>query len=276
MTVINAEYNKKYEGSPLSIDRDDKWNLLLIRTPAKIRFSAGSASVSSGFVLCSPDKKILCSSDCILAADRLSFVPDPEETALISELGIPVDTPVETADLTNITDAFFAFYAEFMSPSPYRIQKINCFLRVLLYLLAEKYLAPQERGAFNAVKTADSITHRQDKSHYDQFVNVREIFTSSPEKQWTVDDIADEIGLSRSRTQHLYREYFGTAIISDIIASRINRARQLLNNTDMFVMDIAERSGFNSVSYFTGKFRQIVGMTPEQYRNSQRNKNNIQ
>lgn len=275
MTVINADYNKKFEGAPLSIDHDDRWNLLLIRTPAKIRYPAGSASVSSGFILCSPGSKTVCSSDGLMAVDRLSFIPDSAEISMIRELGIPVDSPVETADLTKLTESFFSFYAEFMSPSQYRSEKTECYFRILLYMLAEKYLAPLERGAYNAVRIVNTVSHRHDKAHYDQFVSIRELFTASPEKQWTVDDIADEIGLSRSRTQHLYREYFGTAIISDIIASRINKARQLLNTTDMFVMDIAERSGFNSVSYFTGKFRQIVGMTPEQYRNSQRSKNNV-
>ena len=272
MTVITCEYNKKYESVPFSIENDDKWTLLLIRNPVNVKYPDGKNKISSGFMLCSPECCALCTSDSMITIDRLVFMPSCHEVALMNELSIPFDRPVEVADLSQLTECFFNFYAEYMSSSLFRSEKIEGCFKILLYKLAEKYRSPHEDASDLYKSEALPIKVQQNRSHYNEFVNVREIFTASPEKQWTVDDIADEIGLSRSRTQHLYREYFGKAIINDIIESRINKARQLLNNTDLFVMDIAERSGFNSVSYFTGKFRQMVGMTPEQYRNSKRRK----
>ena len=86
MTVISCEYNKKYDRAPFSIDSGDRWTLLLIREPVCVRYPDGKSMVSSGFMLCSPKCKVSCISDDIMAMDRLVFMPDGYESALISEL----------------------------------------------------------------------------------------------------------------------------------------------------------------------------------------------
>lgn len=47
---------------------------------------------------------------------------------------------------------------------------------------------------------------------------------------------------------------------------RISRAKELLEDTNYTVMDIAVMVGYSSNSTFTRAFRSIVGMTPKEYR----------
>lgn len=47
---------------------------------------------------------------------------------------------------------------------------------------------------------------------------------------------------------------------------RLQQARLYLQNTDRTVYAIAERCGFDSVSYFISRFRREYGVTPEKYR----------
>jgi AraC-like DNA-binding protein len=48
----------------------------------------------------------------------------------------------------------------------------------------------------------------------------------------------------------------------------MERARVLLESTDMSVREIAERLAFNTVNYFIQSFRETTGMTPAAYRKS--------
>ena len=47
---------------------------------------------------------------------------------------------------------------------------------------------------------------------------------------------------------------------------RIEKACELLRETDISVATVAKRVGFNSANYFYRVFKQWVGMTPTQYR----------
>lgn len=52
---------------------------------------------------------------------------------------------------------------------------------------------------------------------------------------------------------------------------RIEKAVYLLTQTDRRVLDIALSSGFNSMSSFYSIFKNNYGMSPTQYRNSEKN-----
>ena len=55
--------------------------------------------------------------------------------------------------------------------------------------------------------------------------------------------------------------------ITDYIRhARINRAKSLLESTDKPIMRIAASVGFSDANYFTRSFKEIVGITPKQYR----------
>lgn len=58
--------------------------------------------------------------------------------------------------------------------------------------------------------------------------------------------------------------YNGEALVLHSI--RISRAKELLEDTNYTVMDIAVMVGYSSNSTFTRAFRSIVGMTPKEYR----------
>ncbi len=58
--------------------------------------------------------------------------------------------------------------------------------------------------------------------------------------------------------------YNGEALVLRSI--RISRAKELLEDTNYTVMDIAVMVGYSSNSTFTRAFLSIVGMTPKEYR----------
>lgn len=82
----------------------------------------------------------------------------------------------------------------------------------------------------------------------------------------TLKELAHELYLSISRTGHMVKEECGENFRVLLNRERIGRAKRLLLTSDLLLDQIAERTGFESGSYFSRIFRQQEGISPGQYR----------
>ena len=81
-----------------------------------------------------------------------------------------------------------------------------------------------------------------------------------------LEEIADVLNLSPSRTRHLFKEVLGEGVREYLQQLRVNEAKRLLNTTDVSIIEVCMQSGFQSATAFYRAFNQIVGMTPQEYR----------
>ena len=81
-----------------------------------------------------------------------------------------------------------------------------------------------------------------------------------------VDEILAQVPVSRSVLQRRFRSLLGRSIHTVIAAVRLQRAKQLLVETDLSLAVIAKRTGFAHVEYLCAAFRQAVGLPPGAYR----------
>jgi AraC family transcriptional regulator len=81
-------------------------------------------------------------------------------------------------------------------------------------------------------------------------------------------DLAGSIGMSQFHFSHLFKQSIGTSPYQYLLQQRIERAKQLLKQTERSIMDIALECGFNSHSHLSKQFRQLVGITPKAYRSN--------
>ncbi|MCL6627610.1 helix-turn-helix transcriptional regulator [Alicyclobacillus shizuokensis] len=82
----------------------------------------------------------------------------------------------------------------------------------------------------------------------------------------TLQDVADEVGLSVSRAVHLFKETFGCTIVQYIVDVRLKLASDRIRFSAMTLEQAAESAGFRSYSYFYRVFRDRYGVSPKQYR----------
>ena len=88
---------------------------------------------------------------------------------------------------------------------------------------------------------------------------------SQPYKNFTSREMAEELGISASHFQYLYKHFFGIPFKSDLINIRMDYARDLILNTDLKLEQISQLSGYNSEIHFYRQFREKTGMTPREY-----------
>ena len=73
-------------------------------------------------------------------------------------------------------------------------------------------------------------------------------------------------GLSSRQFTRVFKEGYGESPINYIINLRLGKAKTLLLETDLNVIDIAMECGFSDGTYFSKKFKSATGMTPMAYR----------
>ncbi|RKY25009.1 MAG: hypothetical protein DRP62_02395 [Planctomycetota bacterium] len=86
------------------------------------------------------------------------------------------------------------------------------------------------------------------------------------DKPITLADIAKASCLSVSRLAHIFKDQMGITIIDYLTSVRIERAKQLLLATDQNCTEVCFEVGYNNQSYFTRTFKELVGVTPRQFR----------
>jgi AraC-like DNA-binding protein len=98
----------------------------------------------------------------------------------------------------------------------------------------------------------------------------RELAEAAFDTPLTLDDMARAAGLSPNHLLRTFKQVFGQTPYQYLVATRLARARHLLEHTEQPVTEICLAVGFTSLGAFSWLFRQRVGVSPAEYRRQTR------
>lgn len=131
-------------------------------------------------------------------------------------------------------------------------------------LIADRRLL-QERLRIEVLQQPRSVeTQSRDEIFIRNFVEVVEKHIDNPDLD--VEMICRELGYSHQQTYRKVHAVTGKNINSFIRYVRINRAAQLLRDTDMSLQDIMDYTGFSNRSYFYRVFKEEFSASPSDYK----------
>lgn len=84
----------------------------------------------------------------------------------------------------------------------------------------------------------------------------------------TVSEILRQVPINRRALERRFRAHVGRSLHDEIRRAHVDRAKKLLINTSLAIDDVAARAGFGSATRLGIVFRQVVGMTPREFRRS--------
>lgn len=133
---------------------------------------------------------------------------------------------------------------------------LSCLLIMELFVLLSRTLKQEwEQSAKN----------RNLKLH--ELLNIaKEYIDNNYAKDLTLSQVAKYIYLSDSYFAHSFKDKFGISPKSYILKVRIEEAKELLENTDLKISDVALSVGFSSQQRFNDIFRKYTELTPLRYR----------
>ncbi|WP_342041649.1 response regulator transcription factor [Bacillus sp. OTU2372] len=95
-------------------------------------------------------------------------------------------------------------------------------------------------------------------------------------KEWIKNNLGDNISIKKIAQQvymnpNYFCDYFknqtGETILDYVTSARLEKARELLEKTDLKIYDISLSVGYQDTKYFSRLFKQWIGQTPSQFRN---------
>ncbi|HEY3391703.1 MAG TPA: helix-turn-helix domain-containing protein [Lacipirellulaceae bacterium] len=82
----------------------------------------------------------------------------------------------------------------------------------------------------------------------------------------SVGDIARQLPVTRRTLDRRFAEATGHSVLEEINTCRLSRARQLLEESDLPVKNVARLAGFSSTERMRVLFVERIGMSPTEYR----------
>ena len=158
------------------------------------------------------------------------------------------------------------------------------FSNEIVSLYNEAYRIAQQEAAYSQQTLAGIVNHliglmyslerniilNKDSKHVDMVNKARLRIRESLEDSLTIQEIAQELGISYSSFRKLFKEHTGFAPALYQQNLKLQRAKELLSTSNESIKEIAYRLNFESPDYFSAKFKTQTGMTPSEFRNMTR------
>ncbi|EAC6450096.1 AraC family transcriptional regulator [Listeria monocytogenes] len=125
----------------------------------------------------------------------------------------------------------------------------------IMYILVRDFSAPKKLAA--EIKTEKHLGRLTEITSY-----MRENYT----EEIAVSDLARHFHLTSEYFSRFFKKYMGATVLEYLELIRLNRAYQLLMNTDKAISYIAYSSGFPNEKSFTRVFKKVYLSTPNKYR----------
>lgn len=89
---------------------------------------------------------------------------------------------------------------------------------------------------------------------------------ANPDRPVSTKELMELTNMSASTLNRHFKSATGLSPIEFHIQRRIKQACRLLRSSNLSISEISEQTGFEDANYFSRQFRQVMGITPLQYR----------
>jgi len=144
--------------------------------------------------------------------------------------------------------------AEYSSQQPGAELVVNKLTEVVLVELIRINFGRDEQGRFVQALSDKRIGKALQNLH------------NKPGTAWTLEKMAEEVSMSRAAFAKRFKTLVGQPMFEYLTALRVQRAKELLQETKLPLYEISGRVGYESDLAFTKTFKKHTGTTPTRYR----------
>ncbi len=157
---------------------------------------------------------------------------------------------VKCRDINHVKKLLFRIYDSISGVNP--PSELNISLDI--YKIFAELLNPQ------------SIKSKGESNYEDSIQDVKNYIAENLSEKLTVQRLADESHMSTSHFSRVFKQQTGFSPYDYVLITRLNKAKYLLQKTEMSVSSIAYETGFNSESNFICFFTDNEGISPGKFR----------
>ncbi len=169
------------------------------------------------------------------------------------KLGIPFQTPMKLVDSAPISSMISDLFMEYFNVGEQHEKIMDQKASALFHKFSDLYQF--------SIKNSSKMS-----KYLQELIEIRKKIQNYEYCPENANDIAEQLNISTSYLQHLYKSFFGVSVNQDIIRGRVDHAAHLLNGTEFSITEVAEICGYDSLEHFSRQFKKIKGCSPRQYR----------
>lgn len=147
-------------------------------------------------------------------------------------------------------------------------------LRPIIDLACDPSDNAQLNAAFALQKLLYELYNRRFLQHshdrYQRIDALLETLKDSPEKWWSLSDMAEFCNIGVHQFRRLFQERVGLLPKIYLDKLRMNHAAGLLAGDQFPIAEIAARCGYSDPFHFSRRFKAVMGMPPQHYRDEVR------
>ncbi len=129
----------------------------------------------------------------------------------------------------------------------------------------------QSRLLHELIEQVMDVACPQWRSEAEQVQLIREIhdyLLSHMDRRITIEALCHLYPINPTTLKEVFKDVYGTSIAAHLKEHRLERAAQLLRESDASIADVARQVGYESQSKFTVAFKEQYGQLPTAYRRS--------
>ncbi|MDQ0229379.1 response regulator transcription factor [Metabacillus malikii] len=86
------------------------------------------------------------------------------------------------------------------------------------------------------------------------------------ESKMTLERVANTLNVSPVYLSRVIKQELGVSFVHLVTNLRIKKSVELLQNTELAIVEIAEKVGYETQHYFSTSFKKVIGVSPNKYR----------
>ena len=153
------------------------------------------------------------------------------------------------------------------------------------WVFAQLYHAPQSvKLDYFRVKIAELLlllssldVHKQADQHQyfptrqtEKIKQIHSLITTSLDRTFTIEQLSEKFDMPCATLRKVFRAVYGAPIYQYIKGYKMKAAASMLiSHSGLNISGIAQRLGYDNASKFSAAFRDVMGETPQNYRNRQ-------
>lgn len=123
---------------------------------------------------------------------------------------------------------------------------------------------------FDLVNISQTREHNANQKSVEKVKLILSYVRENYRRSITIDEIAQVCYYSKSHFMKFFKESMGMGFTHYLNDYRLGIASQMLLTTDDSILEVAEQTGFDNLSYFNRLFKRKYAVTPGQFRRQQR------
>lgn len=247
--IVNAAIDERREGESgdIRMPVSGEYEILLFHTKVNLEINGEAKEYPEGTCILYGDGETVYvrKAGARMVYSRIRFLCDE---ALLRGKLIPLGVPAVCPDM----DEYKVYWKAAVNESKWDYGSSPYAVTHLIHIILHRLY--------------DYVFSEEDSGYRKSFLALREQICQYPEKQWTLEEMAQQVQLGTRSLQKFYKKFFGISCMNEVILCRVNRAKQLLSCTSGSIAEISQQCGYNNWEHFSRQFKSRVGMTPTQYR----------